>query len=630
MPDIFDRLASKESSPKTNQKQDVFDRLSSQSGQQIPSESWDNQAKRWANQIPLALAQTFTWPLDAIEGASQEVLRQVSEDDPDVNPAIAEAARQGSRQKYFPSQHELEQKIETSTGMPLEAKTRGQRLLRLGTQVAQGRLGDPKSFAPIARGALAPAISATAEKLGAPEGVSDVTGALAAGLFPGGAKKLPSPKKAASTNKNPPGSPPPIESEVERLPSGLTKSKAIEAKHPEKAIITPDRQKKAIRDLNQESAKITKETIEKRLPLAKKIQEGHDFKSEFKEGFDELHKTASKANPSIDITDVVDYLDNYTKKYRGFAKELIPEDARKSLSLAKAFRNNPQTRLKKLLDLYRFNNSRLDHIYETSFVQGKRKEMADFLVGMNKSIAKSFERTLPSESPNDWVNKFKELNSNFSGYIKASETLNKLESALQGRMKASAWEKIATNPKIQRQLSYNMGREGADEIIQLAKDMTLARQSLKAIPVKDWKVWDSIFPLSAFVPGVHVPGAAAAAKKGVDYGRRIYGWYLTTPQRRQAMDQAAKAIQKGDKKAYENATKELKKDISVTSQRETQISNLNDQLADASRKVSEARANQLRSDNYDPVEQFTLMAKLEKAMKDEQKIRSAIQAIDRT
>lgn len=346
---------------------------------------------------------------------------------------------------------------------------------------------------------------------------------------------------------------------IEKLPSGITKPTALSAKYAEKGIISPERQEKAIKQLNDEAAKLAQQSVQRHLSKAKDVQAGRDFQSEFKDKFSTLQKSAERANPTIDITDVSDYLNGTAAKYRGFPKENLPQGSRKVLSEVRGFQDRPQLNLKNLLKLYRFNNDKLSQIYETRLMSGKQREYADFITGMNRNIVKSFERTLPADS--GWLKEFKGLNRDFKEFKQAERVLADLRPILEGTPKPSTLTQLAENPKKQKMLEIQMGKNGADEIIQIAKDTKGAIEAIRRIPAKEWKLWEQVLPFSILIPGLKIPGIALGWKKVMDYGRRGYGLFLTTPARRKAYANALSAIKNQDHKAYVQAAQELKKSM---------------------------------------------------------------------
>lgn len=439
-----------------------------------------------------------------------------------------------------PIPEKLQQQL-IEKGLPTHEKGAEQLLERAGKLVPSviGPGGLPLKVAQVAGGALSGQLAKEGDAGELGQGIAELVGLSAPGLLNKGAQKISQLIKAPK----------------EKLSSGLTKPNVMDAKHAEKGIISPKRQEKEIKKLNQETAKLTQETIEKRLPKAKEIQEGRDFREELSSEFSDLQKSAEKANPEIDITDITDFLGKTKANYRGFPKDILPPDAQKIIKEVNSLRDFPQTQLKKLLKLYRFNNEKRSKIYETRFLTGKQKEYVDFLGDMNRAIAKSFERTLPKDSA--WLEKFKSTNAKFAQGMQAEKVLDQLKTVLNAEPKPAVLNRLASDTKTQKKLELSMGKEGANEVIQIAKDRVDIEKSIRRIPAKELSFWDKVFPLAIFTSA----GKALPIIKSAKYAQRAYGWYLTTPQRRKAYSQALEAIKNKDFAEYRKAADILNKEF---------------------------------------------------------------------
>ncbi len=348
-----------------------------------------------------------------------------------------------------------------------------------------------------------------------------------------------------------------LKSPVERFSSGLTKPRAVGAKLAERAIMSPARQEKSIAKLNEEASKLARQSVEKELPLAKQIEQGIDFEGQFEKNFGALQSMAEKANPDIDISPVSKFMSETASKYRGIPK--LHGEAAKIKSEVKAFGNHAPTDLKTALRTYRSNNKKIKGIYETSRLTGKQQEYVDFLVDYNRNLAKSFEDTLPKDSA--WIKEFKDLNKGYKNYKDTLKTLDILKPIYGDNVTPSNVAKLADDAKTYKKLQLAMGDKGASEISQIAKDLRTATESVKKIPAKDLKWYEGYLPLSIFVPGIHVPAGAVATKKGIDFARRGYGWFLSTPARRASYSKALKGLIENNRSLYIKGAEELKKSV---------------------------------------------------------------------
>lgn len=345
---------------------------------------------------------------------------------------------------------------------------------------------------------------------------------------------------------------------IEKTISGLPKLKAVEAKRPVRGLITPERKKITIQKLDEEATKLAEKTVKKRLPLSDKIKRGHPFETEFTKEFSDLKTAVEKFNPEVDVAPLSRFMNAEVDKLKGIAK-LHPQGAKIKAEL-KAMRKRPITDMKDLYRIYRSNNKKMSDIFETAFTTGKQKEYVDFLSGMNKKIAESFKGTLPKDSV--WMRQFEELNTRFKDFKNTMKSLGKLDPLLRGKATPAHLEKLAFEPKKIKGLELAMGKDGAKEIMQLAKDLAQAKNAVKSITARKMRTWDHLLPLSIFVPFIgKVAGPAATIKKGIDYSRRIYGYLLTTPKGRKLYQRSLDAIIKGNIKAFNSIKKEIVEDV---------------------------------------------------------------------
>jgi len=294
---------------------------------------------------------------------------------------------------------------------------------------------------------------------------------------------------------------------------------------------------------------LAKKSVKEHLPLSQKIEEGFDFEGQYKKGFGELKALADKFNPDIDITPISKYFNDVRKEYAGIP--VLHSDAKKIKNEIYAYSRKPPLSLSTNLKIYRSNNKKIKDIYEKSRLTGKQSEYVDFLTNLNKKIAESIEKTLPEGSP--WLKQFKELNSEYKSYKDTQKTLDVLEPLLKEKVTPSSLRKFANDKKLQGKLKLAMGEKGSAQIIELAKDLESAYLAIKKIPVKQLRSWEKYLPLAVFVPF----GKFVAGGKALDYAKRAYGLYLTSPQRINAYDNLLKKIISGDKEGFLKAEKEF-------------------------------------------------------------------------
>lgn len=346
--------------------------------------------------------------------------------------------------------------------------------------------------------------------------------------------------------------------QTEKLASGLTKPRAIDNKLQKYGTLTSSRKEKALKNIDEEASKLTKESIKKHVPAAQKIEEGFDFEGNFEKNFKNIEKSAAQHNPEVNITPISELISSTREKYRGIPK--LHGDAIKVIGETRAFANKPQTSLKNLLKVYRSNNKKFKRIFETSKLTGSQQEYVDFLADYNRAIAKSFENTFPKDS--SWVRMFKDNNIQYKNYKDAQKTISALSPITEGRSTSSDIKRLAHDPKAQKKLALSMGKEGAQEVSQIAKDIEKASSSIKNIPTKDWKPWEAISPISIFIPGIgKIFGGGALIHKVYKGSKFAIGYLLSNPQRRKIYKGALKAIINDDLPAYRKAVGDMQNSL---------------------------------------------------------------------
>lgn len=338
----------------------------------------------------------------------------------------------------------------------------------------------------------------------------------------------------------------------ELLPSGLSKPRAMDSKIAPYTTIGKETQKKAIQKLNVEAGSLAKEKVLEHMPIVKQIEEGFDFKNFFSTRMGNLEKTAARSKARVDLSPVEELMEKTAQKYRGIPNPHM--DAKKIGAEVAAFYKKPPSTIDKALKTYRSNNRKLDQIFETSRLKGTQKEYVDFLVSQNKAIAQSFRASF-GES-NRWVRDFERLNSGFKQHVNAQKTLKELDGFFGGRLTPRSLEKLGSDPRTQQKLSMMMGEEGAKEIGQIAKDLKVASESIKAIPKIQYQKYELAYPISFLIPFLSKVGYVGVAQK---IGRNLMGSYLSKPAYRRAYSDALKALVGKNLEDYKAATSILRR-----------------------------------------------------------------------
>jgi hypothetical protein len=330
------------------------------------------------------------------------------------------------------------------------------------------------------------------------------------------------------------------------LPSGLSKPGAVDSKIAPYTSIGKETQKRAIEKLNIEAGHLAKEKVYEHLPVAKKIEEGFNFDTFFKNRFSNLEKAAKRSNARVDITPMTELFEKTAEKYRGIPK--LHSDAKKIMAEHRAFYDKAPTTVSRLLKTYRSNNAKLKSIFETSRLKGSQKEYADFLVDQNKAIAASFRESLGKD--NAWVKEFDRLNNGFKTWRNGQKTLQELDGFFGGRLTPRSLEKLGNDPRTQQKMALSIGEQGAKEIGQIAKDLKLAQDSIKNIPKAKLAKYDMVLPLTYLIP---VVGKATGSIGSIILARNILGSLLSKPATKRAYKEALNALINKDFQAYEAA-----------------------------------------------------------------------------
>ncbi len=574
----------------------LFDKVYGAPSQNQPKEPLQTQITRTAAQVPQALLQMTTPGLvaeglnvfgkgEALAGLEEDFsperiahLKQTFPSAPweefekkyPTHDVFKQKYLEGleAAQKTFPTVSNIASAIEKSTGIPLEPKSDLDKTIRFISEIASIKPG--AATQKVGAGLKAESMKNLLETVGVPKGVSDALAAYfglrtktpEVKVHPAEKPKKPIQKEepifpergAPPAPGAPSGAGPSPTEEIERLPSGLSKPRAMESTTTKFATINPERQKYAIKNLNEEATQLTKKSVEKHLPLAEEIKKGTDFQTSFDKEFEQLSTIAKKYNPEIDITPISRLLSETRSKYKGIPSP--HKDVIKIKNEMKRFAKNPQTGMYNLLKIYRSNNRKQRDIFETSRLTGKQQEYSDFLSAFNRAISKSFSETLPADSA--WVSRFLKNNKDYKKYIDTKTAMRLLEPLLEGQITSARINALARDPRLHKKLELSMGKAGAAEVIQIAKDLKASRESIKNLPKEKVHALDAVFPIGFLIPFLKIP---TLIYKGVKFSRSLYGYWLSSPAKRKAVDSAVKALSEGDVSAYKTATETLKEDI---------------------------------------------------------------------
>lgn len=443
---------------------------------------------------------------------------------------------------------------EMQAEIPKGGKTQ-ERIARVGSALPM-LAGGPAAFGAAALAEQSGlAAKQLAKQTGHGEGiqtVADIVGSAAPGLVQGlvkGGKKL--------------------AAEEVKMASGLTKPRAVEAKPNKFAKVTSDLQKQTVDNLEKEAAKLTKQSLEKHRPLVKQIEAGHDFESQFKDSFGRVKALSKKYNPEINTRPLMKFTSDARIQYAGIPNP--HSEAKKIIAESRQFSKKPPVFLDDLMKIYRSNNQKVKNTYEKAFIGGKQKEYIDFLQNQNKEIVKSIKGTLPDDSK--FVKMFEKSNKDFKEYMNTLSAKNDLKHMLGEKPSLHKLTELADNAQKQKQLAFHMGNEGANEVIQISKDLKKATNAVKGLSVKDIKSFEDVLPTGYFFADF-IPVVGGAYKKYhtakfiFNKGRSVYGRYLTKPETRRSYDEALKAFNSKNAQAFGIATNKIAKSLENLEEKE--------------------------------------------------------------
>lgn len=194
-----------------------------------PEESGVKSAIRYGAQVPLGMAKKATWPADMLKAMTAayglEEMRELKNEDPEFNEEAYRNALSNAI-GFIPTQDSLEEFVEKHTGIPLVAKTKGQKLLRSGVETATITPG--KFSTKAVAGISQPAGQLGLEEAGVPEEIASPISQIASGGTAALSEKMAKPtlksiaKKTEKIPINPPGISKTLEGKkISSKPAGL-------------------------------------------------------------------------------------------------------------------------------------------------------------------------------------------------------------------------------------------------------------------------------------------------------------------------------------------------------------------------------------------------------------------------
>jgi hypothetical protein len=401
---------------------------------------------RTAAQVPLGYVHArYTWPLDllkmAASGGAENLLKEMEE----FTPTSQEAAE---RSNIIPTQSDVERFVEKKTEIPLEAKTKLQKLLRMGTEAATFKPGNllTKGVA----GVTAPGVAEGLKAAGVQEDLADVLGFTASGAAP--------------------------ELSVSKIskPSGLTSRQFEKITKP--TSVSPERHKKISESVESDFKKITENLLSKH-PNYQSITSDPLYKEKLSNNLNQVEQLAENIPQNFKRQNLYAFMKRRLNTARREMKGITPTESEETFN--KEFENaigrvkeGPERfDTKALVRQYRKNNLELADYFEPGKSKAYNTGKRDSLLEYNRSIEELFDTVFP--------------NSEFSNYFKEQNRLwremSDVESIEESLGKVFGEEKIKFNElnklmdpgraNLRRPFQRMMGKEGFKDFELLLRDM---------------------------------------------------------------------------------------------------------------------------------------------------------------
>ncbi len=500
-----------------------------------PKEGIGKSTARSILQVPLGLAKASPVSYGAdlaklfTEGSSQEILRDLAENDPDLVMNIANQAREEAL-KYFPTQGLAEELIEKNTGIPLEAKNKTQKAIRLGASGAAFRPGGLTSKATGA--VIAPSASLGLQQAGVPEPIADALGLGISGLAP---QAQISPKVKTSGLK---------ERGFEKLKKDTTVSSS-----------RYDSIKNAV---EKDFREISEGMLDKNRTYSA-MKDDALFKEKIGDLFGEVEKLAEEIPGNIHTETV---RDAFKKRVRNReTKGISPDEFEKSLNREsrKILKDIPFDELTapQVVEQFRKNNKSLKELYEPGKSGAQNRAKKEAILDYNRSLEDVISKKYPDSE-------FKEL---FEFTNKRWAEINDIEQIdtfvndlFDGKINYGKAKQIFSRDKehVSRPFKRILGEEGFKDFKQLTEDLLSTQKGMSYIK----KAKDAGFSDLAKT-AVHyiISPKTAIGQKAIQYSKKAYQTLLDKPKIAITWKNALQDLKSGNYKQAEKEFNELQKSI---------------------------------------------------------------------
>ena len=421
---------------------------------------------RYAAQIPLGLAQVSTPGIisnllhllgtgAALDPEEIDQIRRISEQEgiPFDEEAYLQSVQRAS--ELFPTPTNLARMAEEETGLPLEAKTRGQRLAQLAASAGGSTIGSlPQK---LVASAAAPAASAALEKAGLPEEIADIAG-FAAGV-PLGSK---------------------LKAQPIKKPSGLTARRYEELEKPRK--VSPAVQKRILEKTESEFKDIADRLIQKGegAKTYNALKNDSEFKNRVSDLFREVETSAAEITEPISTSDIKKKI---AQSYRNVSKKGFADNAHEKAYKKLVKENIKDIRAQnvsaqQLVEQYRKNNRALGEHYNPTRSRAENRAQKDALLDFNRAIAE----TIQEKYPDSEFSKLFEFTNRQWANIKDAEYVDQFMSDMfSGKINYAKGKKFFERENAQLPFKRIMGEEGFEKFESLMNDLLSTEEANKLL-----------------------------------------------------------------------------------------------------------------------------------------------------
>lgn len=485
-----------------------------------------------------------------------------------------EEAYENARQEMLqsiPTVENIARKVEEKTGLPLEAKTRVQKGLRLGSMVSKmqpGSIGNK-----LTAGATTSAVSQGLQELGIPEQVSDLA-AIGVGTYAG----IKGPNISVGTKKKPSGL---TERRFERLEKPTEVSSKKIGKINEKV-------ESEFRDI---SDKIIKES-----PISEtfeNLKNDTEFKTNSSEAFKEVEKLSEELPERFSTSDLKKKLVDEVLKKKGTGFTPSEFDKIHKKLIAQFIKDTPTQEIsaKDLVTQYRKNNEALKEAYEPgqsyAYNRGKRQALQDYNIAIASEIQNKFPDT-------EFSNLFFESNKRWSEIMDAEAIDKYLDGIFEGKINHKEAQKLLDKPGMNVPFKRALGEEGYKNFERLVKDLLSSETPYKMMKVGQKKGFFSDLGSTALAYILHPK--IAAGKLAYDVSKRTWDILKTAlldkPELAVKWEKGLKNLKKGNFAQAEKDFSELKevseKHVELLPAEKTQT------------KVSEQKSIEVKAEKIEP------------------------------